>query len=45
MKAIEIANKADLSYKGSKNKRLQVELALMQLCSIIQDQSIEKKKN
>jgi DNA polymerase-3 subunit gamma/tau len=44
MKAIEIANKADLSYKGSKNKRLQVELALMQLCSIIQDQSIEKKK-
>lgn len=44
MKAIEIANKADLSYKGSKNKRLQVELALMQLCSIFQDQSSEKKK-
>ena len=34
LKALSIVNKCDLDYKGSKNPRLLVELALMQLCSI-----------
>jgi DNA polymerase-3 subunit gamma/tau len=33
-KAIEIANKCDLSYKQSQNKRLLVELALLNICNI-----------
>lgn len=33
-KAIEFANKCDLSYKQSKNKRLLVELALLNICSL-----------
>lgn len=33
-KAIEIANRTDLNYKTSQNKRLQVELALMQIAQI-----------
>jgi len=42
---IELLSKADISYKGSKNQRLLVELAMMQLCSITAtDQSGEKKK-
>ncbi|MDO9262129.1 MAG: DNA polymerase III subunit gamma/tau, partial [Flavobacteriaceae bacterium] len=34
LKAIEIANSADLRYKESKNQRLLIELSLMQLSSI-----------
>ncbi|MBL4651904.1 MAG: DNA polymerase III subunit gamma/tau, partial [Flavobacteriales bacterium] len=39
--ALNVCNKCDISYKTSKNQRLTVELALMQLCSI--KSSIEKK--
>jgi len=54
-KSIEIANKCDLNYKQSQNKRLLVELALLSLCNIdkegilsanpnqIQDQKQEKE--
>jgi DNA polymerase-3 subunit gamma/tau len=42
LKAIEIANDCDLKYKAAKNKRLQVEIALMQLASI--NFNPEKKK-
>ncbi len=42
LKSIEIANNCDLSYKSSKNQRLLVELALMQLASITH--TTEKKK-
>lgn len=34
IKGLTILNKTDIQYKSSKNQRLQVELALMQLCSI-----------
>ncbi|SHG96996.1 DNA polymerase III subunit gamma/tau [Flagellimonas flava] len=42
LKALEIANTCDLSYKSSKNQRLLVELALMKLASITFD---GEKKN
>ena len=49
LQAIELANDCDLKYKTSKNQRLLVELALMQLASITFDseslQSGEKKKS
>lgn len=38
LQMIEILNKADLNYKNANNKRLQVELALMQICSIASPQ-------
>ncbi len=44
LKALEISNQTDLSYKVSKNKRLQVELALMKMCDITQ-QEAKKKAN
>jgi len=34
-KAIGIANSCDLTYRESRNKRLQVELALMQMCQLV----------
>lgn len=34
LKALDIINRCDQGYKTSKNQRLQVELALMQLCSL-----------
>ena len=43
LKGLGIINKHDLQYKGSKNQRLQVEIALMQLCSINADAG-EKKE-
>jgi DNA polymerase-3 subunit gamma/tau len=43
LQGIEIANNCDLNYKTSKNQRLLVELALMQLTSITFDS--EKKNN
>lgn len=39
IEALEINNQCDVSYKNSNNKRLLVELSLMQMCSI------EEKKN
>ncbi|MBL4624103.1 MAG: DNA polymerase III subunit gamma/tau [Flavobacteriales bacterium] len=39
--ALNVCNKCDISYKTSKNQRLAVELAIMQLCSI--KSSLEKK--
>ncbi len=41
LKALEVSNKTDLAYRGSKNKRLQVELALMQMCTITKKLVIE----
>lgn len=38
--ALEISNKCDISYRLSKNKRLHVELSLIELCNI----TAEKKK-
>lgn len=34
LSGLNIGNQADLNYKGSKNQRLQVELALMKMCHI-----------
>ncbi|TDL99071.1 MAG: DNA polymerase III, subunit gamma and tau [Flavobacteriaceae bacterium] len=42
---LEICNKADVDYKNSKNKRLTVEIALMQLCSIETSSQEDKKKS
>jgi len=39
--ALEISNKCDIGYRLSKNKRLHVELALIELCNI----TAEKKKS
>jgi DNA polymerase-3 subunit gamma/tau len=43
LKAIELANQCDLSYKTSKNQRLLVELCLMKLASLTFE--VEKKNN
>lgn len=43
MEAIRIANDCDLSYRNSKNQRLLVEIALMQLASLTYEG--DKKKN
>lgn len=43
--AIEICNQTDLNYKSSKNPRLTVEIALMQLSSLTTNNSGLKKKN
>ena len=46
--AIELANNCDLSYRESRNKRLLLELTLIQLCQLIQagqEASGDKKKN
>jgi DNA polymerase III subunit gamma/tau len=45
VKGITILNKTDIQYKSSKNQRLQVELALMQLCSINSTGVDTEKKN
>lgn len=45
LQAIELANTCDLQYKSSKNQRLLVELALMQLASITFDGEKKKPKN
>jgi len=45
--ALEISNKCDISYRLSKNKRLHVELSLIELCNINSEKknssSVEKK--
>lgn len=43
--AIEICNHADINYKNSKNPRLTVEIALMQLASLSAAGTLEKKKS
>lgn len=43
--AIEICNHADINYKNSKNPRLTVEIALMQLASLTANGVVDKKKN
>lgn len=43
IRALGVLSSADVQYKGSKNQRLLVEIALMQLCSI--NQELEKKKS
>ncbi|MFC6268828.1 DNA polymerase III subunit gamma/tau [Frigoriflavimonas asaccharolytica] len=43
--AIEICNFADINYKNSKNPRLTVEIALMQLSSLSAAEEISKKKS
>lgn len=42
-KALELANNCDLNYKASRNKRLLVELTLIQICQLSR-QSVEDKK-
>ena len=43
MRALTILSKTDVDYKSSKNQRLLIEVALMQLCSLKQES--EKKKD
>ena len=43
--AIEICNHADINYKNSKNPRLTVEIALMQLSSLSSNTADSKKKS
>jgi DNA polymerase III subunit gamma/tau len=45
VRGLTILNKADIQYKASKNQRLQVELALMQLCSLNAPAIESEKKN
>lgn len=42
IRALSVLNRSDVEYKASKNQRLLVEMALMQLCSVNQEQ---EKKN
>ena len=43
-KAIELANTCDLNYRASRNKRLFLELTLIQLCQLTQVAADDKKK-
>ena len=43
LKALGIINKCDINYKGSNNKRLHMEIALMQMCSIIKQPPSDTK--
>lgn len=43
--AIEICNTADINYKSSKNPRLTIEIALMQIASLTAEGGIDKKKS
>jgi DNA polymerase III subunit gamma/tau len=45
VRGLTILNKADIQYKASKNQRLQVELSLMQLCSLNTPVQEAEKKN
>ena len=44
-KALELANNCDLNYKASRNKRLLLELTLIQICQLNKHSEEEKKKN
>jgi DNA polymerase-3 subunit gamma/tau len=39
-KALDLASKFDINYKISKNKRLHVELALLQFCNILKKKAL-----
>ncbi|MCK5824516.1 MAG: DNA polymerase III subunit gamma/tau [Ichthyobacteriaceae bacterium] len=43
--ALDITNECDMSFKTSKNQRLTVEIALMQLASITSENGVKKKIN
>ena len=43
LKALELCNKVDLNYKMSKNQRLLVEIALMQICGVKEDNTTVEK--
>jgi DNA polymerase III subunit gamma/tau len=43
-KALEVGTNCDLTYKGSKNQRLHVELALIRLCRLVADNGTESEK-
>jgi DNA polymerase III subunit gamma/tau len=43
-KALEIGTNCDLAYKGCKNQRLHVELALIRLCRLVADNGSESEK-
>ncbi len=43
LRAMDISNNCDLSYRDSKNKRLLVELSMLKICNI--SKAIEKKAN
>ena len=43
-KAIDLANTCDLNYRASRNKRLLVELTLIQLCQLMRPVEEDKKK-
>lgn len=45
VRGLTVLNKADIQYKASKNQRLQVELALMQLCTLNAPSAEAEKKN
>lgn len=45
VRGLTVLNKADIQYKASKNQRLQVELALMQLCTLNAPVPEAEKKN
>jgi DNA polymerase-3 subunit gamma/tau len=45
LRGLGLVNKCDLSYKSSKNPRLQVELCLMQACSLDSAAAVEKKND
>jgi len=45
VRAIDIANRTELSYKNSQNQRLLVELCLMQLASVTHPEAEKKKLN
>lgn len=45
LRGLSLINKCDLAYKNSKNPRLQVELCLMQLCSLDTAAAVEKKND
>lgn len=44
-RAIELTNSCDMNYRASRNKRLLVELTLIQLCQLLQPADDAKKKN
>ena len=44
LKALDVSNQTDLAYKVSKNKRLQVELALMKMCEITEEAKKKTKQ-
>lgn len=45
IRGLTLLNKTDIQYKSGKNQRLQVELALLQLCSLIASNGEAEKKN